>query len=282
MNLGNNLVTNGQFDGNLAGWTIVAGNWECIGVYAKATVDNGTATLRQVLPIRAGETYRIDYEIIDTSGGELGLTLGGTADALDETVGRHSTFVSAGSDNANLDFDFSSSGYDYIGIDNIEVRQVFQTSDGGLIGRLEAWLAAQLAALSLDGSTIFRTAEQWKYQIAAGSGGAEAFGRYAPFAFVSYYPAQPAREGDYDLCQVLRFAVLIGTDAKSDGAARLGDGEHLGVSRLRDLVIAELDGSHPGAGFECDDFYYTGETEAYEDPRRYAVEMYFNCNLLSD
>ncbi|HIJ66812.1 MAG TPA: hypothetical protein HPP51_00815 [Planctomycetes bacterium] len=156
-------------------------------------------------------------------------------------------------------------------------------NDGGITAQLEQFIADTLAAMQSGGENVFRTADVYKYQISADAGGIEAFSRYEPFAFVSYWPAgDAAREGDYDLRQVWRFAILIGIESTGDGVARIGDANHLGASKIRDLVIAGLDGQHPGGDLDCDELYYTGETELLDSPKKYAFEMHFTTNRVGD
>lgn len=149
----------------------------------------------------------------------------------------------------------------------------------GMTAKLEDWIAGILVVLTdTDGDDVFKTAEPWKHQLESGT---ESFARFEPFAFVSYWPADPAREGGYDLRQVLRFSVLIGIEAKSKGTARRGDDNNLGASMIRDLVIAALDGQHPGDGFDCDELFFVSETELVDSAKRYATELHFQANWLS-
>lgn len=149
----------------------------------------------------------------------------------------------------------------------------------GMTARLEDWIVGILVALTdADGDLVFKTAEPWEHQLESGS---ESFARFEPFAFVSHWPADPAREGGYDLRQVLRFSVLIGIESKTKGAARRGDDNNLGASMIRDLVIAALDGQHPGGSFNCDELFYGGETELVDSAKRYATELHFQSNWLS-
>jgi hypothetical protein len=150
-------------------------------------------------------------------------------------------------------------------------------NDGGKIALLEQWIADTLAALQNNSKDVFKTADVWKHQLTSG---AESFSKYQPFAFVSYWPMDAAREGDYDLRQVFRFSILIGLESKEDGVARIGDANHLGASKIRDLVIAAFDKVHPGGSFTCDEFYYIGETELVDSPKRYALEMHFQTNWI--
>ena len=155
------------------------------------------------------------------------------------------------------------------------------SNDGGLMAALEQWMADQLAALNFEGELVFKTAKPWKHQIGPTKAGMEAFGRYEPFAFVAYQSTDSAREGDYDLRQVLEFAVLIGVESKADGIARFGDANHLGTSKIRDLVISLFDRTHPGGTFNCDDFYYTGDVEVVDAPKGHAIQMTFETSQLT-
>lgn len=147
----------------------------------------------------------------------------------------------------------------------------------GITAAIEDWLAEQLTALEYNDKLVFKTAQPWKYQIESGT---ESFGRFEPFAFVSYWPSNSSREGGYDLNDKLRFSVLIGLTSKEAGVARRGDDNNLGASQIRDLVIELLDNSHPGDGFECDNLFYSDETEMVDAPKKYVTELHFVCNRM--
>ena len=155
-------------------------------------------------------------------------------------------------------------------------------NDGGLMAKLEQWMADTLAALTSGGAAVFKTADTWKHQIAAGAGGMDAFDRYEPFAFVSYQSDDSAREGDNDLRQVLEFAVLIGVVSKSSGVARSGYRRNLGTSKIRDLVVAAFDQQRPDdESIKCDEFYYTGGFEVVDSPKCHALQMNFEVSQLT-
>jgi hypothetical protein len=154
-------------------------------------------------------------------------------------------------------------------------------NDGSLISQIEQWMADTLAALTFNNKDVFRTAQVWKHQIAATQSGMQAFTRHQPFAFVSRRDVDSAREGGYDLRQVLEFAVLIGVESKSKGVARFGDSRHLGTSKIRDLVITCFEKKHPGGSLTCDEFYYTGEIEVFDGPKLHAVQMHFETSQLT-
>lgn len=163
-----------------------------------------------------------------------------------------------------------------VGIGDVE-------AENGITAAIELAIAARLAVLQLNGSTVFRTAKQWNYQTHVTEGGVEAFAVYSPFVFVRYLPQTDGeREGDYDLKQGLRFAVAIGVESKEKGVARIGSDSVLGTSKIRDLVIASLDGWHPGAGFDCDPLYYDDEEQQLDEPNRQALIIYFKCNLITN
>jgi len=148
----------------------------------------------------------------------------------------------------------------------------------GMTTRIKDWMVTVLDELNdADGDAVFKKAEVYVNQLESGT---ESFAGLEPFAFVEYFTAQPAREGDFDLNDRLRFAVLIGFESKHPGVARDGDDNHLGASRARDLVIDAFDGAHPGDGFDCDDMEYDGERELVDIPKRYATFLFFKCNRM--
>jgi len=155
------------------------------------------------------------------------------------------------------------------------------SNDGGLIALLEQWFADTLAAIAVDTVLVFKTADVWRHQLSATAGGIEALDRYVPCAFVSYFNDQAAREGDYDLREVLEFTVLVGQQSREIGVARYGSATELGVSKLRDLVIAAFDRKHPGGTLTCDEIYYTGSSEIYDSAKQYVIEMHFEVSKMT-
>jgi len=152
-------------------------------------------------------------------------------------------------------------------------------NDGGVVSVLEDWIVAQLAAATHNGESVFAAVEEWKHQLLSG---ADSFSRFEPFAFVKYQPVKANREGDYDLRQVLRFAIAIGVESKQAGVARRGDTNNLGTSKIRDIVIDTLDGGHPGGAIACDPLYYVGELEIVDTATRHGIEMYFEADMITD
>ena len=116
--------------------------------------------------------------------------------------------------------------------------------DQGLVADIESDIVNKLTAISLGGNTVFRTVDNWRFQIVS----ADSFRAYSPFAFVEYDgTARYDWEGNHDLGQRLVFTIRVGTEITqhNNGAARIGVGVdaskyQLGISRLRDLVINAL------------------------------------------
>lgn len=153
-------------------------------------------------------------------------------------------------------------------------------TDNGMTARIEAWFVSKLTALQYEGETVFKTVDHWRGQIGIGNSGIESFDRFAPFAYVKYQPVRPGREGDYDLNRKLRIAIALGQSSKAAGIARIGSDTELGISIIQSLVTNLFEGVHPGEGFTCDDFYYTGDAESVDYPKRCGIELYFEANYL--
>lgn len=161
-------------------------------------------------------------------------------------------------------------------------------NDGGLIASIEAWFVTTLAALEYEDTLVFPPgldgvlhADHWRHQVGAISGGLDAFSRYAPFAFVTYRESDSAREGDHDLREVPTIHVLVGAYNDSPGVARIGDDTHLGVSKLRDLVLAAFESKTPGGDLGCDECYYIGDRVVVDAEKKFAIEMVFEISKMT-
>jgi len=150
------------------------------------------------------------------------------------------------------------------------------TIEKGNTAKLEDALAAVLAALTYDGELVFREAEPWAHQIKLHPAPVL---RESPCAYIAFAPNRPTRAGDYDLNQQLRIEVVFAVAGATDGIARRGDDNHLGASKIRDLIIDCLDEYHP-EGFDCDDFYFVDEIEYLDAPKFYAAGLVFQAAQL--
>lgn len=154
--------------------------------------------------------------------------------------------------------------------------------DNGTASAIEKFIVDTLAALTVDGKAVFKTVDHWRHQIAGDNSGFESIERFAPFAFVAWYPPDAEREGDYDLNQVFRFGVFVGQNSRQAGDGRIGDSLNMGVSELHDRIIAAVENTHPGSGVQCDNIHFIGTNELLDSPKAYAVQMMFKANYITD
>ncbi|MGD0077034.1 MAG: hypothetical protein ABSB91_00250 [Sedimentisphaerales bacterium] len=156
-------------------------------------------------------------------------------------------------------------------------------NDGGLVAILAQWLADTLKVLTYgdDDTLVFKTVDIWKHQVGITESGMEASLRYFPFAFVGAGDEDTAREGDNDLRRIFDFKIIVGVDSKEDGVALWGDANHLGTSKIRDLVIAAFDKKRPdGTNITCDEFYYAGGLELLDQPKRHWIRLTFEVSQM--
>jgi len=157
-------------------------------------------------------------------------------------------------------------------------------NDGSETSIIEQWLADTLAALTdsgsaLPGNKVFKTADLWTGQVSAEKSGAEAFIRYAPFAFVSYIPSDAFREGGDDQRLALDFAVAIGVTSKYPGVARFGDTGFLGANKIEQLVIDAIDHQRPSSdSVKCDDLKFQGSILVIDRPKVRQVQLNFTAD----
>ncbi len=157
--------------------------------------------------------------------------------------------------------------------------------DNGLIADIENAIVAELASIKLTGDTVFRTADNWRFQVTGED--LSAWKRYVPFAFVKYAGTpHTSIEGDHDLNQHLYFSILVGQahSRKTEGP-RIGTGtdahrRELGISRMRDLVITELQNLTPAGITSGDVEFFEFLTDAIEVdvPNYYAISMRFRID----
>lgn len=282
------FVANGGFDDD-SSWDCGA-HWSVADDVASftgdAVYDSSEDVISQTIPfLQPGCDYTITLTIDvtwDGDPGEIKVYLGGTlADTLTADGTHELSVTTAEGDSFTNTLEIHvypgpASSEDLLTVDNVSVTG----ESAGLIARIEEYIKDTLAALTFAGSEVFKTCEVWNHQLGPKAGGLEAIDPLAPFAFAAYNPPDAEREGDYDLRQAIGISVLVGQAAKNRGVARFGDATHLGTMALREFVIDALDGSHPGAGFGCDEIYYDGETEVFDGPQRHVIEMYFVTNKI--
>lgn len=157
--------------------------------------------------------------------------------------------------------------------------------DNGLVADIESDIVNILSAVTLSGETVFRTVDNWKFQLV----NADSFRAYSPFAFVEYAgTSRYGWEGDHELGQRLLFTIRVGTEivVGHDGAARIGIGtsaaaadKQLGISRLRDLVIAALQNVHATTtDVHVEHYEYLSDDLIWSLPDQAALMMKFQVD----
>ncbi|MFA7484842.1 MAG: hypothetical protein WCZ89_02290 [Phycisphaerae bacterium] len=154
--------------------------------------------------------------------------------------------------------------------------------DGGLIVTLADWMVTQLAALQYNGSAVFAISDLFRHQLRAAQGGLEGIEK-TPVCYVDYMNSDSAREGDNALREILEFDVLVVTKSKEIAVAKWGDDSHIGISKIRDLVIALFDKQRPDAvEIDCDEFYYAGDNLTIDTPNLSGVQMRFEVSRMNN
>jgi len=152
--------------------------------------------------------------------------------------------------------------------------------DIAMATKIEDYIVTTLAAVTdTAGDKPFDTVAAYTDQLDPTNGGIKAAAKYKCFAFVAFSPADAGREGDSDLKQTLKFAVMIGATSDISGLARRGNSIVYGTNKLREFVITALDHKHPMSGvveLKCDDLNYDGETMVCETPKLSIVELGFS------
>jgi hypothetical protein len=129
---------------------------------------------------------------------------------------------------------------------------------------------------------VFKTAARWLHQLSATEGGLTNLDKHGPCAFVGEQPSMNIeREGGFTLDRKITLVVILAQKSMTNGGeARTGDATTVGTQELRTLVIAALDRWHPGAGFDCDEFFYKGAEEIIDTPKQHGVKLVFEAKWL--
>jgi hypothetical protein len=77
------LVTNGTFDSDTSGWTVVAGNFASVSGEGVLTYEGSSATVSQQVSVTAGKVYKVTGQIISASSASPRLKVGSSAGAND-------------------------------------------------------------------------------------------------------------------------------------------------------------------------------------------------------
>lgn len=156
--------------------------------------------------------------------------------------------------------------------------------DSGLIADLEAAAVTELTSIQVDSKAIFRTVDHWRFQVTS----PDDYKRFEPFAFIHYErDNRVAWEGDHDMHARFFFLIFIGIeDTKKKEGARIGSGatsRKLGISKVRDLVIAELQNLHSTTADGSNERWeYESSDIVWSEPNRTGLMMRFSVDHISD
>lgn len=159
---------------------------------------------------------------------------------------------------------------------------MLEVTDDGLISTLAKWMVNQLAALQHENKTVFASVELYRHQIGPTESGLEKIEK-SPIAYIDYMDDSAAREGGYSLREVPEIDILIIVKSKENGVAKWGDATHLGISKIRDLIITLFDKKRPDdIEIDCDEFYYTGSVLTISMPKLAGIQMRYEVSRLNN
>lgn len=142
---------------------------------------------------------------------------------------------------------------------------------------VETWAVAQLSAIRISGTPLFKTVDHWRGQVGLADGGVASFHRYAPFAFVAAEIGRLSREGDYDANLSIVLNVMIGAADETIGRWRIGE---RGVNAMFEAAFLEIDGQHPGQSLACNDFYLTDTIENITTDKFGGIQLVFAADWI--
>lgn len=141
----------------------------------------------------------------------------------------------------------------------------------GFLTRIENWAVGILESMAVF-KTV-RSVQPSDYSLASLEG-------LSPLALVKATLGAPTREGGYDCNRQIALQIVFGSHHTTPGLARRGSSAVIGVSKMAELIFDAFERSHPGAGFDCDDFYFVGAVETFDSAKDYALEFQFEANWI--
>ena len=161
--LGNELITNGDFENGDTDWTVGSG-WDIAD--EKATSDGTASNLDQSGAFLSGKTYKVTYDVLDYVSGDIRFRFTGTSNengTLRTANGTYTEYITL-TNNQSV-FRFPSSAFEG-SIDNVSVKEVtaYTTTDKGAfllepistneIAYSEDFRASQTTWINLGNPTI--------------------------------------------------------------------------------------------------------------------------------
>jgi hypothetical protein len=120
------LVTNGTFDTDTSGWTVVYGDFASVGGKGVLTYTDASATVSQQLSVEAGKVYQITGSITAATTASPRLKVGSTVGGNDykqlSAVGSFDIVIVAST--ATISFYLQNLAAGYVSYDNISVKEL--------------------------------------------------------------------------------------------------------------------------------------------------------------
>ena len=223
-----------------------------------SVVDAGSGTVTAT--VTGTGTIRLYYRLAGASSWTAGNSRSGTGDISQALTAGYLYEFSAVATVGSLVSPWSAIAAAFV----TDANLCFLTS-------IEDWAVGKLQTLSIFKNV--RSVQPDDYKLASIEG-------LAPLALVKATLGAPTREGGYDCNRTIALQVVFGNHHNTPGVARRGSASVVGVSKMAELVFDALEGQHPGAGFDCDDFYFVGAVETFDNTKDYALEFQCEANWI--
>ena len=131
---GAELVTNGTFDTDFSGWTVIGQQPSVVNSQLRLTTSSVNVGVSQNVGLQAGKMYLASYDIISITGGSMRLALGSAANGTNRTApGSYSEFLYVSGDAVARLYQVTSFSAEVIVVDNISIKEVLYDQPDGTL-----------------------------------------------------------------------------------------------------------------------------------------------------
>ena len=131
---GPELVTNGTFDTDFSGWTVIGQQPSVVNSQLRLTTSSVNVGVSQNVGLQAGKMYLASYDIISITGGSMRLALGSAANGTNRTApGSYSEFLYVSGDAVARLYQVTSFSAEVIVVDNISIKEVLYDQPDGTL-----------------------------------------------------------------------------------------------------------------------------------------------------
>jgi hypothetical protein len=131
---GPELVTNGTFDTDFSGWTVVGQQPTVVNSQLRLTTSSANVGVNQDVGLQVGKMYLASYDIISITGGAMRLALGSAANGTNRTApGSYSELLYVSGDTVARLYQVTSFSSEVIVVDNISIKEVLYDQAGGTL-----------------------------------------------------------------------------------------------------------------------------------------------------